>query len=548
VNHEGLGVKSNIHDAFSQTGLTSMAARRADAVFYNGKVYTFDSDIRVARALAVSGGEIIAVGTDSEIKGSAPRGCDKYDLGGKVVVPGFIDSHTHFINMGIDMMNVDLMGTNSLDDAMGRMKTGSKKVVEGEWVIGAGWTESRWPNGRFITRDDLDSSCPNHPAVAHRLCMHMSSVNSRAIELLGLDASIPGVQCDANGRLTGILKESAVNIVRSATAPDKTRNVKALAAATKRAHSLGVTSVQDNGLSEHLAVYLSAKRSGKLGVRVTFNVPAEQLDSMLKLSLSTGLGSDFLRIGGAKMFCDGALGARTAALSEQYSDDPGNKGMFMQERGAFDEMVAKANGADIQLVIHAIGNMGIEAAISSIETALEASPKRNHRHRIEHLELPSLQQLRRMQKLRLVASMQPNFIGEWGGTNGMYYSRLGETRAVRNNPFKEVLAARVKMVFGSDCMPFSPLYGILSAVNAPHDAQRITAEEAVAAYTREAAYASFEENLKGTITPGKLADLVILSADPFVDTESLRSVTVLKTVVGGEIVYERTKPRTKPGA
>lgn len=519
-----------------------MVARRADAVFYNGKVYTFDPDIGVARAVAVSGGEIIAVGSDSDIKGSAPRGCDKYDLGGKVVLPGFIDCHTHFVNMGVDMMNVDLMSTKSLDEAVSRMKAGAKKAHGGEWVVGAGWAESRWDGGRFLTRDDLDSCCPDNPAVAYRICMHMCSVNSKAIELLGLDAKIPGVEADGNGRLTGVLKESAVEIVRSATLPNRAKNAKALVLATKRAYSLGVTSVQDNISVEHLAVYLSAERAGKLGVRVTFNVPSGHLDSLLDLSMSTGFGSDMLRLGGLKIFCDGALGARTAALSKPYADDPDNSGMFVQPREKLDELTSRANEAGVQLVIHAIGDMGIDAAISSIDDALKASPNRNHRHRIEHLELPSPEHLRKMRRLHIVASMQPNFVGEWGGTNGMYYSRLGEGRAVRNNPFREVLDSRVKLVFGSDCMPFSPLYGMDSAVRAPHAAQRITPEEAVAGYTRDAAYASFEEGLKGTITEGKFADMVVLSSDPFKDLESFKNVLVLKTVVGGDVVYERTKP------
>ncbi|MEW5747260.1 MAG: amidohydrolase [Candidatus Thermoplasmatota archaeon] len=518
-------------------------ARRADAVFYNGKVYTLDAEIGIARAVAISGGRIIAVGSDAEIKGSAPRGCDKYDLGGKVVVPGFNDSHTHFVNMGVNMMNVDLMATASLESAVAKMAAGAKKVAPGEWVIGSGWSESRWGTSRFMNRDDLDSCCPDNPAVAHRICMHMCSVNSKAIEQLGLNADIPGVETGAGGRLTGIVKESAVNIVRDATRPDRSKNAKALALATKRAHSLGVTSVQDNGVAEHLAVYQAAERSGKLGVRVSFNVPAEELDSMVRLSLSSGLGSDLLRIGGVKLFCDGALGARTAALSEPYADDPGNSGMFMQDGDEMDEVISRANKADIQLVVHAIGDMGIEAVISSIEGALAESQRRDHRHRIEHLELPSPQHLRRMRRSRIIASMQPNFVGEWGGTNGMYYARLGEARARRNNPFKEVLASGVRMVFGSDCMPFSPLYGLVSAVNAPHEAQRVTVDEAVAAYTREAAYASFEEASKGTISVGKHADMAVLSSDPFADPGSLAGTVVLKTVVGGEIVYERPRAR-----
>lgn len=535
------GVNSNYQWCHSADRLVTVVARRADAVFYNGRVYTLDPEVRQAKAIAVSAGEIVAVGSDREVKGSAPRGCDKYDLGGRVVVPGFIDCHTHFINMGVDSMNVDLMNARSIDETLAKMKAGSKKVREGEWVIGTGWMESRWGDKRFINRDDLDSCCPENPAVAHRICGHLSTVNSKALELLGVDRDTPDVDSDPAGRLTGILRESAVGIVRSATAPDRTRMAKGLLAATRRAHSLGVTSIHDMGESQHLSVYRAAERAGKLGVRVTFNVPSANLHNMLGLSLSSGLGSEWLRIGGLKIFCDGALGARSAALSEPYADDPGNKGMFVHERKGLDDMVAKANAADIQLVIHAIGDMGIEAALCAVERALESSSRRDRRHRIEHLELPSPSQLRRMKRLGMIASMQPNFVGEWGGINGMYYSRLGDARAVMNNPFKEVLRSKVKMVFGSDCMPFSPLYGIVSAVNAPHPSQQITAEEAVAAYTRDAPFASFEEHLKGTISEGKFADFVVLSSDPFTDPSSLAKTTVLKTVVDGEVVYERAR-------
>lgn len=521
--------------------MVAVVARRADAIFYNGRIYTFGTMAKVAKAIAVSGGDVIAVGSDSEVKGSAPRGCDKYDLGGKVVVPGFIDSHTHFISMGIDSMNVDLMNTRSLDEALAKMYAGAKKVPEGEWVIGSGWMESRWDDRRFLNRDDLDACCPDRPAVAHRICGHLSSVNSKGIELLGIDEHTPDVDVGPSGRLTGVLRESSVGIVRSATAPDRARMAKGLVLATRKAHSLGVTSVQDNGEAKHLSVYRAAERAGKLGVRVSFNVPSAGLSHMLALSLSSGTGSAWLRLGGLKIFCDGALGARSAALSEPYADDPGNKGMFIHERGELDGMVMAAHEADIQLVVHAIGDMGIEAVVSSVESALKSSPRRDHRHRIEHLELPSPGQLRRMGRLRMIASMQPNFVGEWGGINGMYYSRLGDKRAVRNNPFREVIDSKVKMVFGSDCMPFSPVYGVASAVNAPHVSQRITAEEAVAAYTRDAAFASFEEDLKGTISAGKLADFVVLSADPFTDPSALSGLTVLKTVVDGEVVYERTK-------
>ncbi len=520
-----------------------MKARCADAVFYNGRIYTMDHERRSVRAIAISDGKIVGVGGDDEIKRAAPRGCHKFDLGGKVVLPGFIDCHTHFVQMGVDAMNVDLTRTRTIDEALLLMREASKKITEGEWVIGAGWKESGWRDGRFITAKDLDASCPRHPAVAHRVCGHMSSVNSRAISILGIDRKTPEVDVDSSGHLTGILRESAVLIPHLATAPSMEMRAKALALATRKAHSLGVTSVNDNGQPEDLETYRTAERKNRLTVRVWHNTPSDTLESMLSMGLSTGVGSDLLKLGGLKVFCDGALGARTAAISESYDDDPGNKGMFVHERAVLDEIVSKANEAQIQLAIHAIGDRGIEAAISSLSSALDQHQRKDHRHRIEHLELPSSAHLKTMRKRGIIASMQPNFVGEWGGTEGMYVSRLGRKRASRNNPFRDVLSSGVKLVFGSDCMPLDPLYGIHSAVNAPYEVQRLSAQEAIAAYTRDAAYASFEENSKGSISVGKLADFVVLTGDPLTDPDRISSLRVLKTIISGEVVYGSEEKR-----
>jgi len=520
-----------------------MKARCADAVFYNGRIHTMDEKKRFARAIVVSDGEIVGVGNDEDIKRVAPRGCRKLDLGGKVVLPGFIDCHTHFIQMGVDATNVDLTRTKTINEALLLMKEASKKIPEGEWVIGAGWKESGWRDGRFITAKDLDAACPKHLAVAHRVCGHMSSVNSRAISMLGIDRKTPEVDVDSSGCLTGILRESAVLIPSLATAPDRAKRSKALVIATRKAHSLGVTSINDNGHPEDFETYIAAEREGKLKIRIWYNTPSETGDSMRSMGLSTGVGSNMLKIGGLKVFCDGALGARTAALSEPYDDDPGNKGMFVHERAALDEIVAKANEAGIQLAIHAIGDEGIEAAISSLSSALDQFQRKDHRHRIEHLELPSREHLKTMRRRKIIASMQPNFVGEWGGTEGMYVSRLGRKRASRNNPFREVLSLGVKLVFGSDCMPLDPLYGIHSAVNAAYDVQRLSPQEAIAAYTRDAACASFEEDVKGTISVGKLADFIVLSGDPFTDQSKISSLKVLKTIISGEVVYGSAEKR-----
>jgi len=518
-----------------------MVARCADSVFYNGNIITFSSAKESAHAIAVEAGKVVAVGSDSEVRNSAPRGCVKYDLGGRHVLPGFIDCHTHFIQMGVDSLSVDLFNSPTLEEALSLMRVAAEKTPDGDWVVGTSWRESKWANGRFISRSDLDKCCPNHPAVAHRICGHLSSVNSLAIKSLGLDSKTPGVESDASGHLTGVLKESAVSLARSATAPTPQRQTKGLMNAIKKAHSLGVTSIHDNADSMDLETYLRAEQAGSLKVRVRVNIPSQNLDSLLRLGLSSGLGSDWLRIGGLKIFCDGALGARTAALSEPFADDPGNKGIFVHERKSLDEIISRANEHDVQVVIHAVGDMGIDTTISALESALASFPRRDHRHRIEHLELPTRQHIKRMSKLRIIASMQPNFVGEWGGINGMYAGRLGDERARTNNPFNEILKAGVRLVFGSDCMPFSPVYGIYSAITAPFETQRISAEQAVAAYTRDAAFAGFDERIKGTLEEGKLADFIVVSCSPFGSPAELSSLRVLRTVVGGEVVHERAR-------
>lgn len=517
-----------------------MGTRHADLILHSGKVYTLDPKKLTARAIGVEDGRIVAVGADNEIKRIAPRDCLRIDLGGKAVVPGFIDCHTHFIQMGIDSMAVELSRAPTLREALELMRSAARKIPRGEWVVGTAWDESGWTNGRFITRSDLDACCPDHPAVAHRVCGHLSSVNSNAISSLGIHPGTPGAEVDASEDLTGILREDAVSIARSATVPDESTKLKGLARATKRAHSLGVTSIHDNGEAGDFAVYLDALRAGKLGVRVWFNTPSSTLDSRIAMPLSTGHGSDWLKLGGLKVFSDGALGARTAAVSEPYQDDSGNRGMFVHERDELQRIVSKANNAGIQLAIHAIGDEGISLAISSLAAGLAENPRRDARHRIEHLELPHRSHLRDMHRLKIIASMQPNFVGEWGGPNGLYSARLGEKRAAMSNPFRDVLRARVRLVFGSDCMPFSPMYGIHSAVNAPYPAQRVSVADAVEAYTRSAAFASFEEQVKGTITPGKLADLVVLSADPFSESARMSSIRVVRTIIGGRVVFERS--------
>lgn len=453
---------------------------------------------------------------------------------GMAVLPGFIDCHTHFIQMGLDSMGVDLSRTRSLSEALSMIRTAGRSHPEGEWLIAAGWKESGWPENRFITRQDLDSCCSTAPVVAHRICGHLSTVNSKALEILCIDPKTPDVDLEK-----GLLRESALQLPMKHTEPDDAKKAKALVRATRMAHELGVTSVNDNGLSSDFGIYRQAERRGELGVRVWLNTPSADLGSRVSLGISSGFGTDWLKLGGLKVFCDGALGARTAALSSPYSDDPRNKGKLVIERAELEGLISTANEAGIQVAVHAIGDVGIGEVISAYSKAMGHPSSEDPRNRIEHLELPSPAQLLEMRRMGLLASMQPNFVGEWGGTEGMYLSRLGPTRTKTNNPFRDVLRSKVRLVFGSDCMPMSPMYGIQSAVDAPYPSQRISTAQAVAAYTRDAALASFEETSKGVLKEGMLADMVVLSEDPFKTPNKLGSISVLRTIVGGVVRYER---------
>ncbi len=451
-------------------------------------------------------------------------------------MPGFIDCHTHFISMGI---YEDLSGASCLKEALARMKDRARVTPEGDWVVGLGWKETSWVNGRYIMKEDLDACCPNHPAIAYRNLVHFASVNSAAISELGIDAKTEGAETDPSGNLTGILRENAVLIATSGSEPNRAQKLEGLKSATAKAHSFGVTSIHDMGEETDFGVFKIAERKGVLRIRVWFSTPTGDMDSRLARHARIGAGSDWLKLGGVKVFCDGSLGARTAALKKPYSDNRRNKGTFIHTEEELKNIVAKANSAGLQLAVHAIGDDAIERTVCYIAETLKEEPTSNHRHRIEHLTMPSQSALQRMRKLRIIASMQPNFVGEMFDMHSMYLARLGPRRIRCSNPHKKILEYGVKLIFGSDCEPLSPIYGIQSAINAPYDTQRISISDAVESYTKNAAFGSFEEAVKGTLEVGKFADFVVLSGDLLSNAKKTSSTQVVKTVVDGDVVYEK---------
>ena len=492
--------------SFSHEAKTSAMVRRADRIF-RGVVLPLTEPGARAEALAVSGGRILAVGSQADVLRFRAPHTEIVDLHGKALLPGFVDAHMHLVSQGLKEIGyyLDLSDARSGEEALERVRGAVRERGPGEWVLGRGWDESRWPQKRYLTREDLDGVAPGNPVVLVRVDGHILVANTQALERVPLKA--PPEECDAQ---TGLLRERAAWAFLAELRPSSEEIEQALLAAQKRAHALGITCVHDVVIPEHLRAYLKLHKRGKLTLRVRLNVGVEHLDALEELGLGSEFGDDRLRLGAVKVFTDGSIGARNAALFEPYADAPSTRGRLNYPQEELDQLVKRAHEAGFQLMIHAIGDRAIEAALTALERA-GVTPE--DRPRIEHFELPTEEQLERAARLGVIASMQPNFV-QWSGPGSLYEKRLGPERDRRIDPHRRVLERKIPLAFGSDGMPFGPLYGIRCAVSAPHEPQRPTAEEALRAYTWGGAYAGFQERELGTLEPGKRADLVVLTEDP----------------------------------
>ncbi len=496
-------------------------------------------------SVILEGERIVASGRKGEVE--VPRDAEIIDASGGTLLPGFIDAHTHFLWMGIGMVRfVDMSSARSLSEALIQVESRLRETPKGEWVLGRGWDESKWPERRYITKEDIDPFSPNHPVMLTRVDGHLVTLNSKALELAGITRDTPDppggkIDRDPAGEPTGILRDASHLVERVIPPPSMEIALEGLRMACDLALSLGCTGIHDAGLDSFgLEAYQTALEKGILKVRAYLMVRGETAKAAEGLSLRTGFGSDFLRLGSVKLIMDGSLGARTAALFEPYQDDPSTKGLLVTRPEDLEEEARRAHRKGFQVAIHAIGDRGIEHSINIIERILRESPRRDHRHRIEHCEVMTTNQIERLRQLGIIASMQPNFVGEWSGPGGMYEARLGAERLRMNNPYRALLDEGIHVAFGSDCMPFNPIYGLWSALNHPVKESRIGLVEAVRCYTLEAAYASFMEDLTGSIEPGKLADIVILDEDlTSIMPDRVRDVKVRMTIVNGKILYSK---------
>ncbi|HHE47844.1 MAG TPA: amidohydrolase [Candidatus Acetothermia bacterium] len=496
----------------------------ADVILYHGLLLLGSP----GDAVAVRCGHIQAVGKTEEIFRLRGPETQLIDLEGRPLLPGFFDAHVHFVQEGLSRTYyVDLSGAASLAEAL-EMIAQAARARPGEWVVARGWDESTWPERRYLERRDLDRAVPKAPACAVRVDGHLVAANTLALARCGRPE---GEHVD---RARGHLWEEAVGELLACARPGLEHLVEAVAAASRHAAELGVTAVADMGGPQVLAACQVAEARGELNTRVFLYLPWEEGAHLSELGVRRGFGSGLVRIQGLKVYLDGSIGARTAALSQPYADGEG-QGELLLPRERLVRILREAERAGLQVAMHAIGDRAIEEALTACE---QAGISREGRHRIEHLELPTEEQLARMKRLGLVASMQPNFAARWSGPGKMYEARLGKARDEAIDPHAWVVDRGIPLAFGSDGMPMGPLYGLPGATDPPHAAQRLPVEEALQAYTWGGAYATGSEGEIGEICPGRWADLVVLSADP--RNTPWDRVRVHMTFLEGKLIYKGT--------
>ena len=535
-----------------------------DQLLVNGRIYTIDAECPWASALAISGGRIVAVGDDPAM-GSGQRpsdllasGGEVLDLEGRCVLPGLTDSHIHFTWYALGMRDVNLAGATALEEVLALVARRAQETEPGEWILGRGWDQEQWPERRFPTAADLDSVAPEHAVMLRAKSGHALVANSRALSLAGITAEMPDppggrIGRDAEGHPNGMLFEgSAMLLVADLVPPPAPGEAdEALQRAFPNAWRAGLTSIHDVDGSPAFAAYQRLRARSELGLRVVKYLPLDALDCALEVELQAGLGDDWLRVAGIKVFTDGALGPRTAAMLTPYEgveNGPESTGVPTIEEDDLRQVVCKAVGGGLPLAVHAIGDRANRMTLDALANAGGVGAS-GLRHRIEHVQLLHPDDIDRIAQLGVVASMQPIHATQDYEMADRYWG----DRCATAYAWRSLLDAGVLLAFGSDCPveDLNPFLGIHAAVTrrrsdgSPgpegwYPEQRLTVEEAVRAYTLGAAQAVGLGDRLGSLSPGKLADLIVLDRDIFAcDPMEIAETQVLATMIGGQFVYER---------
>jgi predicted amidohydrolase YtcJ len=536
----------------AQTGPT------ADVIIQNAHVWTVDRSRPEAEAVAILGDRIVAVGSRQQVDAWRGPHTRVIDAAGKRLLPGFNDAHVHFMDGGSQLDNVELNDATSPQEFARRIRERAGKTAKGAWVLGGDWDETKWNPAELPTKELIDAATPETPVAVNRYDGHMILANSVALELAGITAKTPDpaggvIVRDRQGNPTGALKDAAMDLLFKVVPPpghDQRRH--AIERALEHAASLGVTSVQNmNPDHADIAIYSELLDEGKLTTRIYAAPLITQVDDQVKIGIRRAFGGPYLRIGAVKAYADGSLGSATAYFFEPFSDQPGNRGLLSDEMHPISLMrdrMMRADAAGLQICAHAIGDAGISAILDIYTEIEKAHGSRDRRWRIEHAQHMAAKDFDRFAQLHVIASVQPYHAiddGRWAER------RIGHDRSSRTYAFRTFLDHGVRVALGTDwnVAPLNPMLTLYAAItratldgknpNGWFPEQKLTIKEAVEAYTMGSAYAEFQENEKGSITPGKLADLVLLSDDVLsIDLVKIREVKVLKTWVGGKLTYD----------
>lgn len=526
-------------------------------LFSGGTILTMDRSMAEVEAVAIVGDRIVAAGTKADASAALAPGYRSFDLAGRTMMPGFNEAHNHMIIFGETLQNIDcgFPTVKSIADIVAAVRERALEQPPGTWIIGRGYDDNKLEERRHPNRNDLDSATTDHPVMIVNGSGHLSAVNSLALERGGVNRDSEDPEGghfvrDEHGEPTGVLHETAQGPIRDAIPkPDVEDFVHALKLCNDAYVAAGITSSQDAGSdsADRIRAYQLAVGRGDLKLRTSMMIRENLLPQIDEFGLMQGFGSDRLRIGPIKMFIDGSLIGRTAAVTIPFLEDPSddNLGLTMMSQERLDGYVMHAHRLGYQIAIHAIGDRGIDMVLDAYEKALDAMPRAGHRHRIEHCGICRPDILDRIARLGVVPVSQPVFINEYGDG---FIRHLGLERIQLTYPFRSFLDRNIPLVFSSDCpvSAYNPLKSVQAAVTERTGTgqsyaleEAVTVEEALEMFTTAGAFTTFEEDIKGAIKPGMLADFAILEADPRgVDPESLAELSVSATIIGGEVVYE----------
>jgi hypothetical protein len=528
------------------------------AYYTHGRIYTNDPAQPWAEAMAVSEGKISCIGKLAHVLldcGGSQEGAETIDLHGQFVMPGFNDAHVHLGSAGADALSVQLRGVASVEEMQKRVAEAVANHKEGEWITGSGWDHTTWAEKKFPNRQQLDAVAPKNPVILTHISGHVAVANSLALKKAEIDKTTPNppggeIEHDGLGEPTGMLKEAAAMELVQVRVPDPSPEIRrrGIEMVLENVSRNGVTSVQDNSAWEDFQVYQQLKEEGKLNVRITEWLPFNgSMDDLQNMRAQGGTRDPWLKTGALKAITDGALGSRTAAMLEPYSDDPSTTGIYTYDPDKLQAMAIQRDKAGFQLNFHAIGDRANRIALDVFEAVQRANGPRDRRDRIEHAQVVAPMDFQRFKQLNVIASMQPSH-----QTTDMRWAedRIGSERIKGAYAWATMLHNGVRLAFGTDypvevISPFRGLYACVTRErpdggprNGWEPQEKISLEDCIRAYTSGSAYAQFEEGKKGELKQGEYADFIILSDDlTKIPPAQYTKVRVVRTIVGGKTVY-----------